>query len=87
MPGLQTAGQGSQYYNTYYGATTKPPKPDDWYSYQARSDYLQTTEFANVSFDITPRVHVEAGTVHFGTARSLRASMGDHPPSGTARPA
>jgi iron complex outermembrane recepter protein len=31
----------------------------------ARSDYLQTTEFTNVTFDITPRLHVEAGTVHF----------------------
>jgi outer membrane receptor protein involved in Fe transport len=65
MPGLQTAGQAWQYYNIYYGQTTKPPKPDDWYSYQARADYLQTTEFANVTFDITPRLHVEAGTVHF----------------------
>jgi outer membrane receptor protein involved in Fe transport len=64
-PGLQTASQGWQYYNQYYGAVTKPPKPDDWYSYVARSDYLQTTEFANVTFDITPRLHLEAGTVHF----------------------
>ena len=65
MPGLQTASQGWQYYNQYYGQTTAPPKPDDWYSYVGRSDYLQATEFANLTFDITPRLHLEAGTSHF----------------------
>jgi iron complex outermembrane receptor protein len=65
MPGLQTASQAWQYYNQYYGQTTAPPKPDDWYSYVGRSDYLQTTEFANLTFDITPRLHLEAGTAHF----------------------
>ncbi len=65
MPGLQTTSQAWQYYNNYYQQTLKPPKPDAWYSYEARSDYLQTTEFANVTFDITPKLHVEAGTVHF----------------------
>ena len=66
MPGLQTAGQAWQSETpiTTIRATV-PPKPDDWYSYDARSDYLQTTEFANVIFDITPKLHVEAGTVHF----------------------
>jgi iron complex outermembrane receptor protein len=66
MPGLQTAGQQWQATTAYYyNQGALPPKPDDWYSYQARFDYLQTTEFANVTFDITPRLHVEAGTVHF----------------------
>ena len=65
MPGLQTAGQQWQAYASYYGQTGLPPQPDDWYSYQARTDYLQTTEFANLGYDITPRLHVEAGTVHF----------------------
>jgi outer membrane receptor protein involved in Fe transport len=65
MPGLQTSGQQWQAYAAYYGQTGLPPKPDDWYSYVARSDYLQTTEFVNLTFDITPRLHVEAGTVHF----------------------
>jgi len=66
MPGLQPAGQQWQATTAYYydqGAL--PPKPDDWYSYESRSDYLQTTEFVNLTFDITPRLHVEAGTVHF----------------------
>jgi iron complex outermembrane receptor protein len=71
MPGLQTAGQ--QWLATtayYYNSGALPPKPDDWYSYVSRSDYLQTTEFANVTFDITPRLHVEAGTVHFHSSFS-----------------
>jgi outer membrane receptor protein involved in Fe transport len=66
MPGLQTAGEAWQAETAYYyNQGALPPKPDDWYSYVARGDYLQTTEFANVTFDITPRLHVEAGTVHF----------------------
>ena len=65
MPGLQTAGAQWQSYAAYYGQTGLPPKPDDWYSYVGRTDYQQTTEFTNESFDITPRLHVEAGTVHF----------------------
>jgi outer membrane receptor protein involved in Fe transport len=65
MPGLQTASQAWQDYNAYYGQTFTPPTPDDWYSYVGRSDYLQTTEFVNLQFDITSRVQIEAGTVHF----------------------
>jgi outer membrane receptor protein involved in Fe transport len=66
MPGLQTSGAAWQAITAYYyNQGALPPKPDDWYSYVARADYLQTTEFANVTFDITPRLHVEAGTVHF----------------------
>ncbi len=66
MPGLQTSGQAWQATTAYYydqGAL--PPKPDDWYSYDSRNDYLQTTEYLDLSFDITPKLHVEAGTVHF----------------------
>lgn len=66
MPGLQAAGQAYQAAAAYYYNTgARPPKPDDWYSYQERYDYLQSTEFANVVFDITPKLHLEAGTVHF----------------------
>lgn len=65
MPGLQTSGAQWQATAYYYGQTGLPPAPDDWYSYVGRADYLQTTEFANVSFNITPRLQIEAGTVHF----------------------
>lgn len=66
MPGLQTAGQAWQATTAYYyNQGALPPTPDDWYSYSDRSDYLQTTEFANVVFDITPNLHLELGTVHF----------------------
>ena len=66
MPGLQTAGEAwTATTASYYNSGAVPPKPDDWYSYDYRFDYLQTTEFANVVFDLTPRLHLEAGTVHF----------------------
>ena len=70
MPGLQTASQAWQAYNYYYGAHTAPPKPDDWFSFTSRGDYLQTTEFVNLIFDITPRLHLEAGTVDFHSSFS-----------------
>lgn len=76
MPGLQLAGAQWQSYVNYYGVTTPPPKPDDWYSYVARYDYLQTTEFANVTFDVTPRLHLEAGTVHFRSHFNTRTYGG-----------
>ncbi len=66
MPGLQTSGEAWQAATAYYynqGAV--PPQPDDWYSYDDRTDYLQVTEYLNLSFDITPKLHVNAGTVHF----------------------
>ncbi|HEX4153748.1 MAG TPA: TonB-dependent receptor plug domain-containing protein [Steroidobacteraceae bacterium] len=66
MPGLQTAGEAWQAATAYYyNSGAVPPKPDDWYSYNTRYDYLQTTEFANVTFDLTSRLHFEVGTVHF----------------------
>ena len=65
MPGLQTSGAQWQATAYYYGQTGLPPAPDDWYSYVGRSDYLQTTEFANITWDITPWLHLEAGTTHF----------------------
>lgn len=66
MPGLQASGQAWQAETAYYyNAGAQPPKPDDWYSYVERQDYLQTTEFANVQFDFTKRLRVEVGTVHF----------------------
>jgi iron complex outermembrane receptor protein len=66
MPGLQPAGQAWKAETAYYyNSGALPPKPDDWYSYNERFDYLQTTEFANVVFDVTRRLHIEAGTVHF----------------------
>jgi outer membrane receptor protein involved in Fe transport len=67
MPGLRTNSPAFQYYNTYYytppGSTSLPPT--QWYGYMTRTDYLQTTEFANISFDVTDKLNVEAGVVHF----------------------
>jgi outer membrane receptor protein involved in Fe transport len=67
MPGLRTDGAAFQYYNAYsgtpLGSTSLPA--GQWYAYTTRTDYLETTEFADISFDITPKLNVEAGVVHF----------------------
>ncbi len=65
MPGLKTNGAAFAYENTYYGTTGSSLPPGQWYAYTTRSDYLQTTEFADISYDLTSRLSVEAGTVHF----------------------
>ena len=65
MPGLRTDGAAFQYYETYYGATASSLPPGIWYAYRTRTDNKQSTEFANISYDITPRLNAEAGAVHF----------------------
>jgi outer membrane receptor protein involved in Fe transport len=67
MPGLRTDSPTFQYYNYYNGtppgSTSLPAK--EWYAYSTRWDYLQTTEFSNISFDVTNKLNIEAGVVHF----------------------
>jgi iron complex outermembrane recepter protein len=65
MPGLQTNGAAFLYENSVYGTTGSSLPPGEWFAYTTRSDYLQTTEFANISFDLTSKLNVEAGVVHF----------------------
>ena len=65
MPNLQYQGAAFQYYAHLYGVNQPTLPAGQWYSYLERSDYLQTTEFANISFDFTDRLNVEAGIVHF----------------------
>ncbi len=76
MPGLRTDGAAFQYYEALYGTTASSLPPGVWYAYTTRSDYQQTTEFANISFDITSRLHVEAGAVHFHADSSYYTPFG-----------
>jgi iron complex outermembrane recepter protein len=69
MPGLQYGGKAFQYeltqvYKSYYLTQPTLP-PGEWYTYTERSNYLETTEFADISFDVTSQLNVEAGVVHF----------------------
>jgi iron complex outermembrane recepter protein len=64
MPGLNYGGAAWNYYN-YSGSPTGSLPAGVWYAYTTRSDYLQTTEFTNINFDVTDKLNVEAGTVHF----------------------
>jgi iron complex outermembrane recepter protein len=49
----------------YYTATSRTLPPGVWYAYTETSHVLQTTEFANINFDVTDKLNVEAGIVHF----------------------
>ena len=71
IPGLKYGGDAFQYY-----ASTPSFAPGIWYSYTTRSDYLQTTEFANISFDVTDKLNVEAGVVHFHSDFSYYSPYG-----------
>jgi iron complex outermembrane recepter protein len=69
MPGIQPAGEAYQsqisYYNYYYAPHKASPLPQEWYSYISRFDYLETTEFADLTFSLTDRWSVEGGVEHF----------------------
>jgi iron complex outermembrane receptor protein len=65
MPGLQYQGVAFQHYLSYYGLTQPTLPPGVWYAYTETSNYWQTTEFTNISFDLTDKLSVEAGEVHF----------------------
>lgn len=69
VPNIQPNGEAYQsqisYYNSYYSPLKASPLPEEWYSYKERTDYWQTTEFADVTLPITDRWSVEAGVQHF----------------------
>jgi iron complex outermembrane receptor protein len=78
MPGLKTTGNAFQYYNAYYGTPVGSSSlpAGEIYAYQTRSDYKDTTEFANISFDATDKLNVEAGVVHFHSDFSYYSPFG-----------
>jgi outer membrane receptor protein involved in Fe transport len=65
MPNLQPNGQAFQYYLQYYGLSKSTLPPGEWYTYTETSHILQTSEFVNINFDVTDKLNVEAGVVHF----------------------
>ncbi len=64
-PAARRAKRSSTTSYYYHDPARHRCPPGQWYAYTERSDYLQTTEFANISFDITDQLNVEAGAVHF----------------------
>ncbi len=65
MPGLQYKGAAFQYELNYYQITKPSLPPGVWYAYTESSHDLETSEFANISFDVTDKLNVEAGVVYF----------------------
>ena len=70
MPGLQPKGAAFQYELNSYGITQPSLPPGVWYAYTESSHDLETSEFANISFDVTDKLNVEAGVVHFNAYSS-----------------
>ena len=65
MPGLQYGGDAFQYELQYYNLTQRTLPPGVWYTYTETSDVLETTEFANINFDVTQKLNVEVGVSRF----------------------
>jgi iron complex outermembrane receptor protein len=65
MPGLQYGGKAFQAALASYYITQRTLPPGVWYTYTESSWIQQTTEFANINFDVTDKLNVEAGVVHF----------------------
>ncbi len=65
IPALKPNGDAFQFYSAGYYSGTLPSRPGEWYAYTERYDYLQMTEFLNLTFDLTKRLKLEVGTVHF----------------------
>jgi outer membrane receptor protein involved in Fe transport len=66
IPNQNYQGAAMQWAFAYYYTATSPSLPPGiWYAYTETSHVLQTTEFANINFDITPKLNVEGGIVHF----------------------
>jgi iron complex outermembrane recepter protein len=69
MPNLQLNGDAAQsylnFYNTYYGPPDATPLPGEWYSSKSRYDQLETTEFTDLTYDLTDRWSFNAGVQHF----------------------
>ena len=65
MPGLQYKGAAFQSELAYYGLTQPTLPPGIWYAYVESSHELETSEFANINFDVTDKLNVEAGVVDF----------------------
>ncbi len=63
MPGLQTGG--AAFLSATGGSGVSSLPPGVWFANPNRADYLQTTEFASFTFDLTSKLNVEAGVVHF----------------------
>jgi len=70
IPNLQYNGTAFQYYLSYYGNTQPTLPPGQWYTYTETSHILQTSEFLNINFDVTDKLNVEAGVVHFKSEQS-----------------
>jgi len=70
IPNLQYNGTAFQYYLSYYGNTQPTLPPGQWYTYTETSHVLQTSEFLNINFDVTDKLNVEAGVVHFKSEQS-----------------
>jgi len=66
IPNLNYQGAAFKWALAYYYTATSPSLPPGvWYAYTETSHILQTSEFANINFDLTDKLNIEAGVMHF----------------------
>jgi outer membrane receptor protein involved in Fe transport len=75
IPNLQYNGAAFQYYLQYYGLTQPTLPPGVWYTYVETSHILDTSEFLNINFDVTDKLNIEAGIVHFHDEQSYDTTL------------
>jgi len=64
MPAINFSSQAAVAYINQYG-NVATPLPEEYYSDFATYEYLQTTEFGDITFDVSDRWSIEAGLEHF----------------------
>ena len=64
LPGIKLSGETAQYYISSYHHLAKP-LAQELYSDYATFDYLETTEFGDLTFDLDNHWSIEGGAEHF----------------------
>ena len=75
MPGLQYNGDAFQYELQYYSLTQRTLPAGVWYAYSETANVLETTEFANINFDVTDKLNVQLGVSHFQDHESYNTPL------------
>lgn len=69
LPNINFSGEPAQYLIAAYG-NVATPLAQEFYSTYGTNDYLQTSEFGDLTLDLNQRLSAEAGVEHFHSSQS-----------------